>query len=117
MFYDVGKVAVPPDGTVSVFSYRFPCAGRVRDASIRIAGAPLNSGLSVAVSANGQNIFSAPWPDTHAILKVPDALSVDEYTFLAVSLSRAGGVENMEVNADIAFIFQEHARAAVPRPI
>ena len=117
MFHDVGKITVPPDGTVSIFSYRFPCAGRVRDASIRLLGVPLKTGLVVSVAANGKEIFSALWPDGQPMLKIPDTLPVDEYTFLSVSVTRNGGSSDVVIGADIAYIFQEHARATVQHPV
>jgi hypothetical protein len=117
MFHDVGKITVPPDGSVSIFHYRFPCAGKIREASIRLLGVPLNAGLSLSATANGAEIFSAPWADGLPLIKIPDNLPVDEYTFLSVSLSRKGGDVDIEIGADIAYVFQEHARATVQRPV
>ena len=117
MFHDVGSITIPPDGSVSIFSYRFPCAGRVREASIRLIGVPLNAGLSVVATANGKDIFNAPWVDGVPLLKIPEAMPVDEYTFLAVTVSRNGGEDDIEINGDITYMFQEHARATVQRPV
>ena len=117
MFHDVGKITVPPDGSVSIFSYRFPCSGRVREASIRLLGVPLGSDISVVVAANSKEIFNSPWVDGYPMLKIPDTLPVDEYTFLSVTLSRKGGDADIVINADIAYIFQEHARATVQHPV
>lgn len=117
MFHDVGKIDIPPDGSVSVFNYRFPCVGRVREASIRLLGVPLESGISVSVTANAKEIFAAPWADGIALIKIPDMLAVDEYTFLSVVISRVGGKEDIAINADITYLFQEHARATVQHPV
>ena len=117
MFHDVGKITVPPDGSVSIFNYRFPCSGRVREASIRLLGVPLGSDISVVVTANSKEIFNSLWVDGHPMLKIPDTLPVDEYTFLSVMLSRKGGDADIVIGADIAYIFQEHARATVQHPV
>lgn len=117
MFHDIGEITIPPDGSVSVFNYRFPCAGRVREASVRLLGVPLNAKLSIVASVNGKQIFTAAWTDGLPMLKIPDALPVDEYTFLSVVLSREGGEADIFIGADIAYIFQEQARATVQRPV
>lgn len=116
MFHDVGKITIPPDGVVSMFSFRFPCKGMVWEASIRLLGVPLNSGLSVVATANGEQIFKGLWPDGYPLLKMPDKMQVDDKTFLSIQLSREGGEEDIVVNADLAYLFQEHARAEVQRP-
>ena len=90
---------------------------------IRILGGALRAVLktsrteSLSATANGAEIFSAPWADGLPLIKIPDNLPVDEYTFLSVSLSRKGGDVDIEISADIAYVFQEHARATVQRPV
>lgn len=113
MYHELGEIEIQPNASVGVFSYRFPSKGRVREASIRLLGVPLGVELHVVATANGEEIFDAAWDLGKPLLKIPDNLNVDEYTYLAVSLSRKGGADPITISADIAFLFQEHRRASV----
>lgn len=117
MFHDAGRVTIPANGAVTVFQYRFPCVGQVRHASIRLRDVPANADISVSVVVNGESLLSQPWMGGSPIMKLQDALIVDEYTFLSVRLSREGGDESITASADIAYIFQESPSAPVQHPV
>jgi hypothetical protein len=117
MFHDIGRVIIPAEGTVPIFQYRFPCNGVVRHATLRLQGVPRSSRISVIGVIAGEEAFSVPWDESSPLMRFPANIPVDEYTFISVRLARVGGEEEINVGADIAYLFQEQPRAQVQHSV
>jgi hypothetical protein len=117
MFHDIGKITIPHDGVVTIFQYRFPCAGEVRNASLRLLDAPVGAGIEVHGVVDGEIMFNIPWGDRALLLRFPESIRVDEFTYLSVQLARPNAAGSIDVHADITYLFQESPRAAVQRPV
>lgn len=113
MFHEVEQVELRPNSTVTAFGYRFPTSGVVRMASLRIKNKPKAMLLFISILLDGTVLSRVPWDDMRPLLHFPESLTVDETMSLSIQIERLGGDSVATADVDIAYLFQETARAAV----
>ena len=114
MFFDVGPITVPSNGSVKVFEQRFPSSGNITKASLRMRNMPENSFAIVELSLDGELVAAIPWDDKKEIIRIPDKLPIDDTVTVRINVRRANQREAVSASADIAYLFQETLRATVP---
>ena len=114
MFEDLGTVVVPSNGRAKAFEKRFPCLGEVSMPSIRLKGVPEGAEITIVLSLNGEDIGSHKAFNLEKTIKGFPKFPVDEESVVQVWLERTGQESPVNVDADIAYLFQEKLRATVP---
>ena len=111
VWHDCGEVLIPAHGSVKVFERRFPCAGVLDKASIRVQGLPEHTRIWLRISADDETLMEVPIQggDVTRIAAAP----VDSDRTFTAHLCQIDAPAPQNVRADIAYIFTE-AQAGAP---
>ena len=113
VYQDNGKSVVPSNGSVKIFSFRFPTVGEVSNASINFRDAPADAVITVKIAIGDEVILEQKWDQASSVLRFEGKFPVDDQEIVSVHLSQYEQKGAVSVETDIAYLYQEKLHARV----
>lgn len=108
VYHDAGVVSVPVDGYASIYERRFARAGAIEFPSIYLTNVPDGVKLGIEILQDNEKVYEQDIAGAgkNEFASVP----VDSDHKYSVWLVQKEGKQDILLNADISFVFQESSR-------